>query len=250
MNEQIIVNSRLISYIRAGEMAEGDSVLFLHGWRSNKEVWNEIIKKLNNKVFAIDFPGFGKSQTPVKAMGVGDYAEDVAQFITKLDLKNVIVVGHSFGGRVGIKLASKYPELISRLVLVDSAGFVMEQSKKNLIGILAKIAKPFFKPKFMQGLRKGIYKAIGAEDYLATPELQETFVKVTGEDLSEDMTKIKCSALILNGENDTDTPVEFGEKMHKLIKNSEFKVIAGAGHFSFIDKQNEFIKLLTNFIAK
>ncbi|MEK7161620.1 MAG: alpha/beta hydrolase [Patescibacteria group bacterium] len=250
MANQIVVTDNLISYNQSGA---GDSaVIFLHGWRSQKEVWSGVVSRINDerlRIYSLDLPGFGGSSVPKEAWTVGGYAEIVKGFIEKLELKNVVIVGHSFGGRVGIKLAAKYPSVISKLVLVDAAGFVNQTAKKSAISIMAKIAKPFFKPKFMQGLKQRIYKTIGAEDYLATPELQKTFVNVVNEDLTEDLKKINCPTLIIFGENDNETPVEFGEKMHSLISNSRFEILPDAGHFSFLDKPEEFAKVLIDFIV-
>ena len=248
MESQIIINNLLISYNRtAGEQ----SVLFLHGWRSNKQIWSAVIeglKDLKIEMVAVDLPGFGKSQISSAPMTVEDYADIVAALIKKLDLKNVVVVGHSFGGRVGIKLSSEYPESISKLILVDSAGFPIKASKKKLFALAAKIIKPFFKPKAMQGLRKKVYQQIGAEDYVATPQLQKTFINITSEDLSEDLKNIQTPTLIINGENDTDTPVEFGKRMSSLINHSKLIILNNAGHFSFLDQPEGFIKVVTNFI--
>ncbi len=249
MNNQLVINNNLIAYSDFG-IGE-NAVIFLHGWRSNKEVWQQVTDKLISlsayKLYTVDLPGFGKSQTPEIPMTVGDYAEVVKGFIEKLELKNVIIVGHSFGGRIGIKLAAKYPSLIKKLVLVDAAGFAMDSSKKITMNFAAKIAKPFFKPKFMQGLRKSIYKQIGAEDYVATPNLQKTFVNITGEDLTEDLKKIICPTLIITGEDDKETPVEFGKRMQSLIHNSRFIILANAGHFSFLDQSDEFLRVIENF---
>lgn len=252
MNSQVIVRNLLINYMVTDEGRKANGcLLFLHGWRSEAKVWLPIISNLKNigaAIYAIDLPGFGGSQVPSAAMTVGDYAEVVKDFIEKLGLKNVVIIGHSFGGRVGIKLAAQKPEIVSKLILVDSAGFAMGHNKKSLMSAAAKIAKPFFKPKFMQGFRKKIYQNIGAEDYVATPELQKTFVNIVSEDLTEDMKKINCLTLIINGENDADTPVEFGKKMNGLILGSEFVIIKDAGHFSFLDQPEEFILKLSNFI--
>ena len=250
MANQVIINNNLISYNQSGT---GDgAVIFLHGWRSSKEVWgkivNQVIKLSNHQVYAIDIPGFGSSPAPKAIWGVGDYAEMIKGFIEKLELKNAIIVGHSFGGRVGIKLAAKYPQTISRLVLVDAAGFVTNSPRKGFFRFLAKIVRPFFKFSFTGRLRKKIYQFIGAEDYLATPELQKTFVSVVNEDLSEDMNKISCPTLIIYGENDVDTPVEFGKKMHSIIRNSQFIILPGSGHFSFLDQPEEFVKILKEFV--
>lgn len=256
MQDQIIINNNLISYSQFGTGER--TVLFLHGWRSQKEVWGSVIRKLlvkNNQlpVYSVDLPGFGGSPASSKVFSVQDYAEVVKGFIERLVRqpadKNIIIIGHSFGGRVGIKFSSMYPELVKKLVLVDSAGFVTKNFKKDFFRLLSKIAKPFFKFLFSQGLRKKIYQFIGAEDYLATPELRETFLNTINEDLTEDMKKITCPTLIISGENDRDTPVDFGKRMNSLILNSKFIILPGSGHFSFLDQPEEFVKELTKFIS-
>jgi pimeloyl-ACP methyl ester carboxylesterase len=251
MGNQIIINNLLISYNKVGNGEK--ALLFLHGWRSEASVWRGVVGgsgqwAVGRSVYAIDLPGFGGSEIPKQPMTVGDYADMVEQFINKLELKDIIIVGHSFGGRVGIKLAAKYPQTISKLVLVDAAGFAMDGKKKSLMNSAAKIAKPFFKPNFMQGLRKKIYQTIGAEDYVVTPQLQQTFINVTSEDLTSDMKNIKCPTLIITGAGDLDTPVEFGERMNSLILNSKFLILPNAGHFSFLDQPDKFVKYLNEFI--
>lgn len=252
MNKQIVLNEQLVSYSQFGNQNAQGTLIFLHGWRSNKEVWfqivNQISRSANYQIYTIDLPGFGASPVPKADWGVGDYANLVAEFITKLDLKNVIIVGHSFGGRVGIKLTSVRADLVKRLILVDAAGFVMHSNKKSAMGLAAKIVRPLFKPKFMQGLRKKIYKQIGAEDYIATPSLQKIFVKTVNEDLTENMKRILQPTLIIWGENDFDVSVESGKKMSALIPNSKFIILPQSGHFSFLDKPEEFVKNLNEFI--
>lgn len=253
MNKQIVVRNLLISYSENAGREAGAALLFLHGWRSNKEAWNGVIKRIREiekqaiSIYSIDLPGFGGSEVPKTAWSVRDYAEAVWGFIKKLELENVILVGHSFGGRVGIKLEANYPGLINGLVLADSAGFAANQSKKKIMAALAKAVKPVFKPQFMQGLRQGIYRKIGAEDYVATPELQQTYVKVINEDLTEDMKKVNIPTLIIWGENDKDTPIEFGKRMRQLIAGSKLEVLPNAGHFSFVDQPEEFAKILAVF---
>lgn len=248
MKEQILVDNLLINYYKF--KANGKkTLLFLHGWRSDGMIWKEIADILADEdvaIFALDFPGFGGSPAPKEAFSVKDYADLTAQFIEKLKLKNVILVGHSFGGRVAIKLAADNSTLIEKVVLVDSAG--IKPNHLNTKKIMAKIVKPFFKPKFMQGVRKSIYKRIGSDDYLATPELQETFKKIVGEDLSDDLSKIKLPTLIIWGENDTETPAKDAEIMAKEIVDSHKVKLKDAGHFSFIDQSQEFITELTKFI--
>jgi pimeloyl-ACP methyl ester carboxylesterase len=250
MDRQVIINNLLVSFSEI-KGVNNKTLLFLHGWRSNKEVWDSVIKNLEPQGFsilAIDLPGFGLSQAPISAFNVLDYANIVAAFIVKLKLDNVVLVGHSFGGRVAIKVASKYSGLVANLVLVDSAGFATDDLKKNIFAVAAKIVKPLFKPKFMQPVRTKIYQRIGAEDYVATPNLQKTFVEVSGEDLSRDMQTVTCPTLVIFGDEDKDTPLEFGQKMNSLIPNSKLIIIPSASHFSFLDQPEIFVKSLCNFI--
>lgn len=252
MQEQIVINNQLISFSSFGNQKNKLTIIFLHGWRSQKEVWNEVINQViklsSHQVYALDLPGFGRSPVPKASWTVEDYAKTVKAFIEKLELKNVVLVGHSFGGRVGIKLASQHPKILFKLVLVDSAGFVDESFRKKFFSFLSKIAKPIFALAVFNGIKKKIYQTIGAEDYIATPELKNIFLNVVNEDLTEDMKKIHIPTLIIWGEKDKDTPIEFGQKMNSLIPNSELIILPNAGHYSFLDNREEFIKELDNFL--
>jgi len=249
--KQLVVRNQLINYYEQKSDNAEVALLFLHGWRSDGNVWKKTFEKLhgqNLNLYAIDFPGFGGSENPKKDFVLQDYAEVVLEFMKKLELKNIIIIGHSFGGRVGIKLAAGELQKISKLILVDSAGFVFNPDKKQMMNLIVKTVKPFFKPKFMQPLRKIIYKTIGAEDYLATPALQKTFVNIVNEDLSEYMEKLKLQTLIIWGEKDMETPFEFAQMMKNKIKNSELVVFEGAGHFSFLEQPKKFISRLKDFV--
>jgi len=206
------------------------------------------LNKEKYSVYALDLPGFGGSPAPQKPFTLSDYSDIVVGFIKKMNLKSVILIGHSFGGRIAIKLSSRKPELVSKLILVDSAGFVDE--KKQGMKVIAKLIKPLFASSYMQGVRSWFYKTIGSEDYLATPELQKTFINVLEEDLTEDMKNIHIPTLLVWGENDQDTPVSYGERMHLLIHHSQLSILSNAGHFSFLDKPEEFYQMFIQFIKQ
>ncbi len=247
MAKQLIVNNLLVSYSDSAGLGDV-SLVFLHGWRSQKEIWGKLIQAMPQawSCYALDLPGFGASQAPLAALYVNDYVQAVAEFLKKLGLKNVVLVGHSFGGRIAIKLAASQPGLLSKLVLIDSAGFV--NSKNQFFAIAAKIARPFFKPQFMQSLRGKIYSRIGAEDYVATPNLKQTFVNIINEDLSKYLPQINSPTLLVWGEKDPETPVIYGERMNREIPNSKLIVIPGAGHFSFLDNPSMVAGGMINFI--
>ncbi len=273
---QIVINNLLLNYYVAGSKQAAPAVVFLHGWRSEGRVWGQVIERFfvppdggtqndNNlhNCYALDLPGFGKSEVPKKAFTVGDYAEVAEEFIEKVvstppsipppqgegrERGNTILVGHSFGGRVAIKLVVTRPDLVQKLVLVDSAGIRVEPPAKMLKNIIAKILKPLFSFGFMQPFRARLYRLIGAEDYIATPELKQTFLNVIAEDLTADLSKINIPTLIIWGEQDKEVPVERGRKMHSLIPNSKFLILHDAGHFCFVDKTEEFGDAVKRFI--
>src|SRR5579875_2176145 len=95
-----------------------------HGWGQSGAALLPLAEAL--KAFAssslIDFPGFGKSANPPETWGTADYADAVAAWLPTITREKIVWLGHSFGGRVGIQLAARHPQLVKGLVLIASAG--------------------------------------------------------------------------------------------------------------------------------
>ena len=245
------VRGGLLSYLSDSVGGKG-TLLFLHGWRSEAAVWQRAMQALAEEgfaVYALDLPGFGGSQNPSHAFSVRDYAETVLAFVEKLGLGGVILIGHSFGGRIAIVFAAEHAKHVSKLVLVDAAGIRLPSIHREIIGFFAKITKPLFSLSFMQGARQMLYKSLGADDYLATPELTETFKLIINEDLQRLLPEISQETLLIWGEYDADTPISFATAMQKQIPHAELAIITDAKHFSFLDAPKKFIELLTNFLT-
>ncbi|MCX6790810.1 MAG: alpha/beta hydrolase [Candidatus Gribaldobacteria bacterium] len=253
MKNSVVVNNQLINYYSFGE-GGGVPLVFLHGWRSNGLAWQKIASQLALgpfSVYLLDLPGFGESPLPKRDFYVQDYTDLITAFIEKLNLKKVILIGHSFGGRIATKLAAQNPSLIEKLVLVDSAGLIKPRSRgvlKTLTTIIAKLAKPLFSPKFMKAWRTKIYQKLGAEDYAVFGQLKQTFLNVIKEDLGSSFAQVTSPTLIIWGENDKTTPLTDAKIMNGLIKNSQLVVLKEAGHSCFIDQPQEFYKELVKFI--
>lgn len=253
--KNMILNNLLVHYYAWKNPQSGScALLFLHGWRSEGAAWFPIIpallQKISCDVYILDLPGFGKSQTPPPSFSLDSYREIIEAFVAKLRLTNITVIGHSFGGRIAIKLASDYRGLTSivKMMLVNSAGVLIKDARLEMKKLIAKIAKPFFRIPFFSQLRAPLYRIIGSDDYLATPELREVFVKIVNEDLRPILPAIRAKTLIVWGENDEITPRAAGEIMQQEIPNAEFTVLKNAGHFSFLDQKEKFVKILSDFI--
>ncbi len=253
VKKQTVVNDLLITYYVGAGSKKNPPILFLHGWRSQSTLWFSVASPLvetGHTCILLDLPGFGESQKPGNPWTHTDYCELVTAFCEKLKLSPIVLIGHSFGGSIGIRLAAKSPHLIEKLLLVDSSGIRKKTIKRSVKQIIAKFLKPIFLMPFLRPIKMKIYQRMGAEDYLATPELQQTYLNVIKEDLTPLLSQISTPTLILWGENDKETPVSFANTMHNLIPHSQLRVFTQTGHFSFLDKPKEFVDAVEKFIEK
>lgn len=249
---QILIDKLLINFETRGE---NKNIILLHGWGDNLKVFQNIIPELAKKfkVFVLDLPGFGLSSLPPRPFSVFDYAKILKKFLDKLKLDKIVLLGHSFGGRIAIKFAALFPNLVEKLILMDSAGIKPPKTfKKGLYLVLAKLGKIFFSfpflKRFREKARKKLYQRIGVHDYEKAGELKETFLKIIDEDLQKFAQQIKAPTLIIWGENDNEVPLSDGESLNKLISNSKFVILENAGHYSFIEQKEKFLEEVGRFL--
>jgi len=229
-------------------------IVILHGWQSSKEKWNkvkEIIEEKGVKVIIPDLPGFKPETKLDYPWNLSDYLDWIENFIEeKKNLGDLIepffLLGHSFGGRVSIKLALNHPEKLRGLILVSSAGI---RNKKMLASKLILLNKLSFLPGYLL-LRKAFYKfVIRRTDYLRVEGvMKETFKKIIKEDLSVFLSKIKVKTLILWGKKDKVTPVSNAYLMKKKIEGSELKILENIGHTPYLEDPKTLANEILTFI--
>lgn len=251
--QDIIIEDARMRYLIAEPSGEVErTIVFLHGWRADSSVWAKSMPALDDgktRMVAPDLPGFGQSEAPIRPEGVAGYREIVAHLLDRLSLQGAVLIGHSFGGSIAATLAATRPELVSRLVLVNSAGVREDTSDKKIKRNIARMVRPAFKPAFMQPIRRKIYSVMGAEDYVARPDLAEHFRRIVAEDISNYFEQIQQPTLLIWGDADEDTPLADAELMHEGITSSDLVVIPGAGHFSFLDDPEAFIEHVQAFLS-
>lgn len=251
----ITINSISLEYTDVGT---GDAVVMLHGWGASKELYQNVIKTVSEKyrVIALDLPGFGNSSEPPEAWSVSQFAELCAKFIAALGLESIILLGHSFGGRVSIKLAlmDGLPFEIKKLILVDSAGILPKRGIGYKLRIYSyKAAKKVLQSAPMRNLFPNavekMQKNRGSADYAAaSPTMRGCLVKAVNEDLEPLLSKIHTETLLIWGSADDATPLSDGQKMEKLIPNAGLAVIDGAGHFSWLDAPSVFDAIIRSYL--
>jgi len=195
-----------------------------------------------NRITTFDFPGHGQSDLPPAAWAVDDFAGLTLELMAALGIDRASVLGHSFGGRVAIKLAAAHPDKVDRLVLVDSAGVPPPQTARRRLkrfasrfaNTIGRLGRPG------RAVRRKIVARIASPDYKAAGPLRDTFLAVVREDLRPMMPEIKAPTLLLWGESDEDTTLADAHAMEKLIPGARLLVIKNAGHFSYLDQYGRF----------
>lgn len=222
------------------------NIVYLHGWGQNKEMMMPIAKPFIKKhnVLIIDLPGFGQSEEPTDIWTIEEFAEVVHEIVKKHKIKNPIMIGHSFGGKISIIYSLKYE--VSKLVLLASP-------------YKQKIKKPTFKMrvyktvKKIPGLKKlegFVKKHVGSEDYRSASEtMRKILVKHVNLDLTEDVKNIKCPTLLIWGTNDDAVSIEDARELEKLISNCGLVVYEGCTHYAYLERAAQTINVLKSFIG-
>lgn len=249
-----VIDGLNINYDKRGE---GEFVLFLHGWGSNIGLFDGLMNTVAKKytALALDMPGFGKSDEPTKAWSVDDYVDFVLKFVDIFKPESLILIGHSFGGRVIIKMLSRDLKFIVRkIILIDAAGIKPKKTAKQKISLMAyKIGRKIMSLKPLKVMFpnavENMRKKRGSADYnSATPIMRETLVKVVNEDLTHLLPSIKASSLLIWGTNDTATPLSDGETMERLIPDAGLVKVSGAGHYSFLEAPDFVSRVVSSFL--
>jgi len=232
-------NGVKIHYQCFGEKGS-EATLLLHGWGRSIDDFKTLASFFPNRFFiAIDFPPFGKSEKDIVGWSIFTYVQMVMSLCEHLKVKSAHVLGHSFGGRIAIILSAVECSFVRTCILIDSAGM---KPKRNI-----KYRYKVFKYKLYKKFGKNI-SSFGSKDYLAlSPELRKTFVNIVETHLEDYAKSISAKTLIIWGEKDEETPVYMANKLKRLIKNSQIKIIDNASHFSFLDCPLSCYRLIKNF---
>ena len=151
------------------------------------------------------------------------------------------MIGHSFGGRISIVYASKYP--VKKLVLFGSPCVRHTYNDKK-----QSFFKKIKKVKILKPLVNVMKKHMGSVDYRnASPLMRDVLVKTVNEDLSEYAKKIQCGALLIWGENDEAVPVSEARELDELLKDSALIILPGT-HYCYLENLERVISILDNFL--
>lgn len=246
---------------------EGQPIILLHGLGVDHSMWEMNLLALSKKfkVYALDLPGFGKSDKPDITYSIKYFAEAVLSIIKAEGLSKVHLIGASLGGRIVLELAIYYPEIVDKIIVVAPAG-------------LSKLAKGLFGSPFGGELmafalsKKVLIQKLLAEmvydSSLITNSLVNDYIErakdkrylrafkrvgfALGENHSEfigELPGIKAKTLIIWGADDKILPNKDGYYLHKVITDSKLVNFSQCGHLSFMEKTLPFNKVIIDFLS-
>ena len=246
----VTINEQTIYYTEAGD---GEAVLLLHGWGTDHQLFAPLTRLLAKKyhVYALDFPGFGQSPEPAAPWRVDDYADLVLGFLRALDIKSCALLGHSFGGRVIIKLCARrlVEPRVPKVILMGAAGIKPTPGKKSKrrarrYQLGKKLLKPF--PRLAEAWRD----RHGSADYkAASPLMRQVLVNTVNEDLAPLLPLIQPPTLLIWGRDDTATPLADGQRMEREIPGAGLVVLERCGHYAFVEQQAQFLRVMASFMG-
>ena len=237
---------------------EKPSILLMHGSGLTHIVWSlheQFYASQGFNILSVDLPGHGNSEGP-SLKSIEEISDWVKSLMNVLNIKKIIIIGHSQGCLVGIDFASRYPNLINSLVLV--AGCYKMPVNQELINY-AEAGDEKAILLMMKWGYEGSKAFIGGNPVKKIINSSREIREVLAVDLNacnnykggkESLEKINCQTLCIFGDLDKMVPLEVGNKMISMIKNSEKKIINNCGHMIIFEKAFEMRKIVKEFLTK
>ena len=235
-----------------------DTIVFLHGSGLSHIVWSlteQFFSSKNFNVLSIDLPGHGNSEGPCldSIEKITDWLEKVFE---KLNLKNLILVGHSQGCLEAIEYSLKYKKRLKKMVLIG--GSYRMPVNKDLIDLASNGDSDAVKLMMKWGY-EGSKKFIGGNPIERIIQSPRDISEILAVDLiacnnyangSKAAQSISCPIMLVFGELDKMVNLEAGKKFANLVKNSTTHIIPGCGHMIMIEKAFEMREKVLEFLKK
>ena len=246
-------------------------IVFAHGFGCDQNMWRFITPAFenDNKIVLFDYVGSGKSDLTAynqeRYSDLNGYAEDILEICDALELKNVILVGHSVSSMIGLLAALKSPELFSDIIFVgpsaryinDGTEYIGGFERKDIEELLDTMDKNyigwanFLAPAIMKNPERPELGQELTESFCSTdPVIARKFAEVTFfSDNRHDLHKLKVPSLIMQCSDDLIAPLAVGHYLEKNIPNSTLKIMKATGHCPHMSAPEETIEIIKEYLS-
>ena len=245
-------NLKDYSYIEEGQ---GQVIILLHGLMGGLSNFKDVINFFSSKNYKVIIPELPIYSLPLKETTVTAFSDFLENFIKFKDLNDVILLGNSLGGHIGLIFSNKNPDLVKSLVLTGSSGLYensMGESypkRENYDYIKRKTQEVFYNPKVAtKEIVDEVFETVNNRDKLVrTLAIAKSAIR---HNMSKELPNIKTPTLLIWGENDLVTPPEVAVEFKSLLPNSELTWIKKCGHAPMMEYPQEFNEILFNWLNK
>ena len=250
MNKTVIKEDKY-RYIESGE---GQAIIILHGLMGGLSNFKTVYDFFPLKGFKVIIP-----ELPIYSMSISDttlksLSEFLNEFITFKGLKNVILLGNSMGGHIGLLFAKKHPELLDGLIITGSSGLYENNmgdkypNRENYDWIKSKTEDVFFDSNIAsKELVDEVFDTVNDRNKLIrTLALAKSAIR---HNMANDLPKMKIPTAIIWGNQDTVTPPDVAKEFHKLLPNSKLYWIDKCGHVPMMEHPQEFNKIMHKWLT-
>jgi sigma-B regulation protein RsbQ len=264
MNSDVLIRNNVRTFGRGTQ-----PMMFAHGFGCDQNMWRLVTPAFEEeyRIVLFDYVGSGHSDLgaydPERYSRLEGYAEDILEICHALDLRDVILVGHSVSSMIAVLAANREPERFERLILIgpspryiNDAGYVggferadieglLEMMDKNYIGWANYLAPAIIKNADRPELGEELTESFCSTD----PVIARRFAEATFfADNREDLARVRVPSLILQCSEDIIAPKEVGEYVHQQLPDSSLRLMRATGHCPHMSHPEETIEAIREYL--
>jgi 3-oxoadipate enol-lactonase len=253
------LNGVVLHYEVSGDK-ELPPLIFSNSLGTDFRIWNAVVERLAGRFRLVryDKRGHGLSEATPPPYALTTHVADLTALIDHLGIENTAIVGLSVGGLIAQGLAALHPERIAALVLSNTAHKIGNEAGWNEriaavnaggLGAIADIVmQRWFTPAYRRPDNADFVGYLAMFTRTPVDGYVGTCASVRDADLTESTRALKVPTLCVSGDQDGTTPPDIVRSMAELIRNSEFRVIADAGHIPCIEQPGALADLIGAFL--
>ncbi len=233
-----------IHWLELGDESN-DSVVLLHGLAGSSRWWERNLTALATRFHLLipDLVGFGRTRRIGRLPALAEVAGVLARWLEQLGMPRAHVVGHSMGGQIAVHLATRDPQLVERLVLVDAAGIPRPLRPSALVRLAFELVPPVHwgDPQFLPVILRDALTA-------GPRTLLQATAHILRDDLRPLLPHVQAPTLIVWGEWDTLIPLSHARELSRGIPDARLVVLRGAAHNPMVDRAADFNRVVCQFL--